>query len=329
MRIARTWNLLVAMLSIARAHPPHFSRMRQFTGSAAGISITQMGTPHYAWWGLEHFPVILAAAQSPLREKPCTVVEAGAHMGTLAILAARLGCTVYAFEADQIYTDIMRRNVVLNNVSRRVHVIERNLSSQPSHRVDERVPRLHGPITVLKMDIDGHDADAMRGCDGLFAAGVDFVNVEMDPSTHLRQSNESDVTYLLEILRRGFEPFVLDCMPYTPSLERQLQAVGRGPTCLDSDVKATSHNIAHWSERPAQAALLGCLMDGKCTEATENLIRQQHLSASALQSLVQVVAARGKPWTPGHAQLDLLFVHPRRLTARMRKLLLAWQSRLA
>ena len=63
---------------------------------------------------MAHFPVISHAAHKAINAgEKCVVVEAGARKGALAILAAKLGCKVYAFEADPKHVADMKSNLKL------------------------------------------------------------------------------------------------------------------------------------------------------------------------------------------------------------------------
>ena len=117
----------------------------------------------------------------------CVFVEAGAHQGTLSMLAARMNCTVHAFDSVLRHLRLARQNLQLNGLGF-VTYKHLRLGESVGSRLDEHVP-LAEHISLLKMDIDGVDALAMRGADRLFSgAGVSVINLEFSPAKHRKAS---------------------------------------------------------------------------------------------------------------------------------------------
>ena len=72
----------------------------------SGVSIERDGLPTHGS-GLDHSAIVHAASRLP----HCSLIHAGAHDGTIAILAAKLGCRVWAFEASLLWVNQMTRNM--------------------------------------------------------------------------------------------------------------------------------------------------------------------------------------------------------------------------
>lgn len=175
------------------------------------IFITQFGRYEDtgAWGGLEHSAMIMhAATHSETRGKKCVFVEAGAHMGTIAILSAKMGCEVYAFEANPLLVSILQKNIKINNVN--VTVFSGYLDNR-AHRIDRFVS---GPITHLKMDIDGMDYVAIKGVD---LKKVDHINFEFNPKK-LRGGQAAAAQYIHHLMYHGFRLFVYCCVLPEPNL---------------------------------------------------------------------------------------------------------------
>lgn len=164
------------------------------------ITIWQHGRLDIGWAGMEHSSVVHAASLS----RPCNVVEAGAHQGSLAVQAAILGCDVWALEGRKGNAALLQQNVALNHGQGKVTIKQGFLgdgsnallageaggagssNAQPTLRIDAIVPPGVG-VTLLKMDIDGDDHRAMMGASRLFEERrVQLVNFEFNPEKHWR-----------------------------------------------------------------------------------------------------------------------------------------------
>ncbi|KAL3893582.1 MAG: hypothetical protein SGPRY_014130, partial [Prymnesium sp.] len=202
-----------------------------FVGRVDKLSLILRGTAKTAWWGIEHYPVVRSAAECA---QPCVVVEAGAHQGTLALLAAKLNCTVYAFDSILRHLRIARSNLEMNSIpSGRVFFTHKKLGVANGSRLDELVPS-GVRISLLKMDIDGMDAIAMRGASGLItASGIDVIHVEFSPYKHMASAGISDVDYLNELHAKGFEAYLDNCYKAgQPRLEEEISRTLKGMRCL-------------------------------------------------------------------------------------------------
>jgi hypothetical protein len=175
------------------------------------VFITQTGRYEDpgAWGGLEHSAMIMhAASYSEANGEKCVFVEAGAHMGTIAILSAKMGCTVHAFEANPAHVATLRENIKLNDVN--VAVIPGYIDNT-AHRIDRVVS---GPITHLKMDIDGMDYVAMKGVN---LSAVAHINIEFNPKK-LRGGQVAAAQYVRHLMHHGFRLFVYCCVQPEPNL---------------------------------------------------------------------------------------------------------------
>lgn len=180
------------------------------------LNLTVVHSQPRCFWGWDHIPgVALAAHLTRTRALPCLVIEAGTHKGTVAIVAALLGCEVYALEGSPKNIGYTRTNVRLNPLSQpNMRIIGGWLSDKPGQRIDEKIATSGHPITLLKMDIDGPDLAAMRGAEGLFRGrGVDMVQIEFGPKklSGPGAPAERGAQYLEFMHVRGFEAFLMAC----------------------------------------------------------------------------------------------------------------------
>ena len=240
-------------------------RRTNFTGivsiyAGAAVPIYQIGSRGSSWWGLEHAaPVVHAAAKAAESQTPCVVVEAGAHQGTLAILAAKLGCRTFAFEANEGHVERMRQNIVSNGVETAVTVVPGFVDeTPPSRRIDTHVAEY---VHLLKMDIDGADERAMRGASALFdAQRVGFINCEFNPSKqrHAQRQHSGGANYLHLLHRWGFELFLYGCVP-NAAAEAKLARLKRNLRCLTYGNYERKLPRNPYTEKPDASAFARCL----------------------------------------------------------------------
>jgi hypothetical protein len=95
------------------------------------------------------------------------VVDIGAFFGDSSIPMARKGATVYAFEPSVAASELLRRNVITNDVSRAVHFFNAGLSTRAYREtvagaelnfvdgVPFVIANVPGGIDLLKMDCEG------------------------------------------------------------------------------------------------------------------------------------------------------------------------------
>lgn len=230
------------------------------------LKINFVGDANTEWWGTEHIPVLLHAAKvAEAKGERCVVVEAGAHRGADALVAAKLGCEVYAFEMNEDFCNGMVANMKLNNISTdQMHIFCMAIGDEAGHRIDEHVPDTKH-VTVLKMDIDGSDVFAMRGASKLFSgAGIDFVNLEFSPQKHWEIAKVPDTQYIKEMDALGFDAYLLDCYKGEGDIEFSLAEVV-GAHCLAFNRGSTTQ-LPNYEEPENQKAFLGCIMEGKCNQ---------------------------------------------------------------
>jgi FkbM family methyltransferase len=124
--------------------------------------------------------------------RPGVYVDVGAHLGTATVWFAAMcpSTVVHAIEPIGRYADVLRRNVRANGLDHTVRVHQFGVGDRQgmatnhlsrehqvgfegeigqSGAVDETFPvrRLddvvHGPVAVLKVDVEGMEADVLRG----------------------------------------------------------------------------------------------------------------------------------------------------------------------
>jgi predicted O-methyltransferase YrrM len=258
-----------------------------FTSTADGmtdIAWQMMGSPLDNVWGAEHMAPLVSIAKQTAG--PCTYMEVGAHVGWLVLLAAQLGCKVFAWEAGRGCAQRVSDNLRLNKIpTTKARVFSKEVGSQKGGRMQDDMPT-DTRITLLKMDIDGPDSDAMIGMDRLFKARqVLYVNAEYS----WKQSGR-DPRYLDAMDARGFDVYLLDCYgddSRTNETRISLASGGRA-SCLNRQADmplgpAWRHNRVHWAKHhtpgalvdvpmlPAERRFLRCL-----TTSTPSSARTQH-----------------------------------------------------
>jgi FkbM family methyltransferase len=171
-----------------------------------------------------------------------TVVDIGANVGYYTLLAARrVGDTgrVYAFEPDPRTSASLRANVVENELTN-VTVIQKGVSDSPGPRtlymsgrashtgmrrsMEERSivsaslidvvtldEALDGrPVEVMKMDIEGEEAAALRGMRDTLAVSSDLqLFVEFSPAA-LELAGVAPIAFLDELYVHFSEVMVID-----------------------------------------------------------------------------------------------------------------------
>jgi FkbM family methyltransferase len=108
--------------------------------------------------------------------------DVGASMGAYTVAAARRGAIVTSYEPHALTAELLRRNVELNGVADRVTVVEAAASetegelpmlemdifaggpiAHPSGTLRVRAVPLTGPFDVVKLDVEGHELEVLRG----------------------------------------------------------------------------------------------------------------------------------------------------------------------
>lgn len=241
------------------------------------------------WWGTEHMPVMVHGAKvAKAKGEPCVIVDVGAHRGATALVAAKLGCEVYAFEMDGSFFNGMLANMKLNQIPEsQMHTFQMAVGDQVGHRIDENVPSTK-KITVLKMDIDGPDVLAMHGASSLFSgAGVDFVNLEFSPMKHKTISHVTDNQYLDDMDALGFNVYLLDCYKRPYDVDAKISAAV-GAHCLAFN-RVSNDMLLQYEEPSNQKSLLQCVMEGKCDPKNKAADDAQHVPKEKFDAFVSVL----------------------------------------
>ena len=123
-------------------------------------------------WGVEHGLAFLDTLTLLPPNASCSLVDVGAHHGTVARMAAHAGCRVWAFETNKRALAQLRANLndPLYANSTEIH------TAQP---VDTVVPR-HHVVTMVKIDVDGQDEFVARGAARVLRRALS-VHVEIAP----------------------------------------------------------------------------------------------------------------------------------------------------
>lgn len=112
-------------------------------------------------WGFEHALALLDGVALMRRQhaaRRCTLVDIGAHHGTVALAALEAGCRVWAFEVNERHLSVLRRNVAAYN--------ESSISIHTTEPADVVVPAWVRP-TLLKVDVDGAELHVLGGARGV------------------------------------------------------------------------------------------------------------------------------------------------------------------
>jgi len=157
-------------------------------------------------------PMVFAATVS---RNPGVVLDVGANNGVYSLIAsvARPGVQIIAFEPYPPVLSLLRRNIELNNLEDQVHLFEVALSdeecmlpiylpdqshgmvetsaslqmdfianAQPAMMVQTRRLddiSLDGPVSVIKVDIEGYELEFLRGALATIQSDRPFIFAEM------------------------------------------------------------------------------------------------------------------------------------------------------
>ena len=160
-----------------------------------------------------------------------TVLEAGAHLGVMTLVAARAtgpSGRVYTFEPNPEVLPILRRNVADNGYADSVTIIDRGVSAEAATHTffisgGGETSSLHNPGTashsvtittvpaddyflddatfdVIKLDIEGNEVAAIRGMEKLIRRSLDKVTLfaECNP-TMLQQAGTTPEDLILAL----------------------------------------------------------------------------------------------------------------------------------
>ena len=193
----------------------------------------------------------------------------------------------------------MRDNVRANiapgdsRVQSAVRVIPGLLGEQPAaSRIDSHVDR-SGPVALLKMDIDGADAIAMRGASELFARrAVRFVNVEFSPAKQRRLAGKGPASSYLQLLHGwGFELYLFSCVP-DAAAEARMAMVLSGGRCLTYGNYARKEPRNPYVENANATAFAECVFQpfrGRAAEPCATILRQQRIRPKVFDHFASAV----------------------------------------
>ena len=172
--------------------------VRVLSGPARGSRLALDLSKEKAYW-LGHYE---RAVQRFLQENVApgdVVYDVGAHVGFFSVCAARRGATVYAFEPLAANAARLERNAGLNALE--IHTVEAAAWSEtgtvdlvpgdsekefhavagagvPSIALDEFAER-ERPPTLMKLDVEGAEADVLRGARGILAGARPTIVCEL------------------------------------------------------------------------------------------------------------------------------------------------------
>jgi len=172
--------------------------VRVRSGVARGARLALDLSKEKAYW-LGHYERPLQRLLRDTLTGSDLVFDVGAHVGFLAVCAARLGAKVVAVEPDAANARRLRRNVELNGLD--VEVVEaaawstdgvvafvRGPSTKEGHAVsgegvesvtlDELVDR-YGTPALVKLDVEGAEAEVLGGARRLLAGRDSLIVCEI------------------------------------------------------------------------------------------------------------------------------------------------------
>jgi len=226
---------------IDRARAPALSALGEFTERVDGVVLSGETAVH------SHYVRELqeqdregatARAFSDAVREGAVVLDIGAHLGYFAVLAAKRGATVVAFEPNPRTVPHLRRNLELNGVADRVRIVQRAVGAEPgtatfflSRAGDESSLAAHSPedepvtvqvvpvdaetdglrVDVVKMDVEGGEVEALRGMRRTLEEASAGVVLFVERNRHALERAGHAPTDLDDALRSlGLELEVLD-----------------------------------------------------------------------------------------------------------------------
>lgn len=200
-------------------------------GPGKGLLWYPASGPHAIWLGLYERAVQRRFQHHATARGPLVVWDVGAHTGLYALLAARAGARVVAFEPLEGNRGWMDRNLRVNGLQASVQVVPFALSSRSgTGRWAPEASGMQGrlspegalevavctadeldvpPPDVLKLDVEGAELDVLRGAERLLAERRPVVFVE----THDPVTIGDCLAYLPEYHADEVEPRRYACAP--------------------------------------------------------------------------------------------------------------------
>jgi FkbM family methyltransferase len=171
-------------------------------GPAGGCWIAARPRTHKFTLAGSYEPTVVRYLEEHLRHG--VLWDVGAHTGYMTLVAARLGAVVVAIEAHPDNASRLRSAVARNGLGRNVHVVESAVGScggvarlapggdsstgriadegieVPMTTLDELRSGYPAP-TILKIDVEGFEAEVLRGGTALLTDGRPAVLIELHP----------------------------------------------------------------------------------------------------------------------------------------------------
>lgn len=140
-------------------------------------------------------------------DRSSLVIDFGANAGWYTVMAAQLGYRVLAIDGHRDFIDLLERNT---------RPWRDTVTTQYAW-VDETytLPTITDPITLVKIDIEGNEADAVAACQ----PHIDHIhNFYIEISPEFRD----DYPQLVDTLRSEYQVFYPDGTPFDDRYESQI-----------------------------------------------------------------------------------------------------------
>jgi SAM-dependent methyltransferase len=156
-----------------------------------------------------------------------TVADFGANFGYFTLLAAELAGPrgrVYAFEADEQKSRLLKESIKINHFEDRVRTPKFVALSQPAVSAKRLDQVLEAPIHFMRIDAQCSEVLVLDGIPGILSASPE-IKIILTLSRALKTSKADPRTFLQKMKKRGFSYSLI-------SDEGKLEAVGNEQTLL-------------------------------------------------------------------------------------------------